>query len=270
MSFVCHDALFPIQAGSYFVYDVAFDAPIRASYNANRCLHHRSWTSRYRLCHCSCPQGLSVEIADGMKPPIDKACGEGLMPDTIAALAELGVHVPAADSAPLRGIRFIAESDAQGVSPTIRADFPAGPGCGVKRLQLHQFLLDRALELGVRFHWQTVTQGIEGDTILTNRGTMHAGYIVGADGHQSRVRTWAGLDRSAWSFLRPARRIGLRQHFEIAPWTSHVEVYWSRSGQAYVTPVSANEICVAFVASTRFSSVADSAHPVSATPVSPP
>ena len=35
-------------------------------------------------------QGLRVVVADGAKPPIDKACGEVLMPDAIAALATAG------------------------------------------------------------------------------------------------------------------------------------------------------------------------------------
>ena len=200
-------------------------------------------------------RGISVQVADGMTPPIDKACGEGLMPDTLAALTELGVDVSTAISAIFTGIRFHGTPDARGASTIAQASFPSTNGRGIKRLLLHQLLLDRAIELGVRFHWQTVVQGIEGATIRTNRGTLHSRYIVGADGHQSRVRTWAGLDRSASRFFQPVRRIGLRQHFAIAPWTSHVEVYWSHEGQAYVTPISSSEICVAFVASRKFSSV---------------
>jgi menaquinone-9 beta-reductase len=204
-------------------------------------------------------RGLTVHVADGMKPPIDKACGEGLMPDTIAALAELGVDISPAASATLTGIRFIGNPDQKGVSTSIQASFPETTGRGIKRLLLHQLLLDRALELGVRFHWQTVVQGIEQgmeqNIIQTNQGQLHARYIVGADGHQSRVRNWAGLDRSAFPFLQPTRRIGLRQHFAIAPWTSHVEVYWSHHGQAYVTPVSSSEVCVAFVARHKFATV---------------
>lgn len=204
-------------------------------------------------------RGLSVQVADGMKPPIDKACGEGLMPDTLAALAELGINIGTAATASLTGIRFIGNQDRKRAPVSIHASFPEASGCGIKRLLLHQLLLDRALELGVRFHWQTVVQGmeqgVEQNIIRTNRGQLQARYIVGADGHQSRVRNWAGLDRTAYPFLRPTRRIGLRQHFTIAPWTSHVEVHWGNNGQAYVTPVSSSEVCVAFVASHKFASV---------------
>ncbi len=203
-------------------------------------------------------RGLSVQVADGMKPPIDKACGEGLMPDTLAALTELGVDVASAPSAPLHGIRFLGTPNALGISTSTEALFPAGKGRGIKRPILHRLLYDRALQLGVRFHWETVVQGIDTaisgqpQTIRTNRNPITARYIVGADGHQSRVRTWAGLDRASVS----ARRIGLRQHFALAPWTSHVEVYWSHHGQAYVTPISPDEVCVAFVSRAKHPSVA--------------
>ena len=44
----------------------------------------------------SCAQaGLSVTVAEPRTGPIDKACGEGLMPAAVARLAALGVH-PAA------------------------------------------------------------------------------------------------------------------------------------------------------------------------------
>jgi flavin-dependent dehydrogenase len=199
-------------------------------------------------------KGHRVLVADGMKPPIDKACGEGLMPDTLAALRNLGIDLPAlveAESARILGIRFIDTAD----GTTVQARFPghAGEGRGVKRKTLHQLLLDRAIELGVVFSWETVVRGLTGQgsdhtTVETNRGSFHASYVVGADGHQSRIRSAAGLDRARIT----AQRVGLRQHFAIAPWTEFVEVYWSDRGQAYVTPISATEICVAFVAHTKF------------------
>ena len=55
-----------------------------------------------------------------------------------------------------------------------------------------------------------------------------------------------------WS-ARPAafRRYGLRRHFAIAPWTSHVEVHWASSTEAYVTPVARDLVGVAMLTSTR-------------------
>jgi menaquinone-9 beta-reductase len=201
--------------------------------------------------------GLTVEVADGMTPPIDKACGEGLMPDTIAALAELGIDLKSTESAPFHGIRFL---DAD-TPVSAQAAFPAASGRGIRRILLHQLLLDRAAALGVQFSWQTVVQQIDDlhpqqgtasrSLVRTNRHNFRPRFIIGADGSQSRVSTWASLDRASFS----PQRIGLRQHFQIEPWTDFVEVHWSNHGQAYVTPVSPHEICVAFVGSTKFPSI---------------
>ncbi len=198
-------------------------------------------------------QGLTAVVVDGMTPPVDKACGEGLMPDTLAALRELGVVLDGGSAGSvIRGIRFVNTGDEM----IAEAAFTGGLGRGMRRLLLHQLLLDRATELGVTFRWQTVVQGVtDGETgavVQTNQGELRAGFVIGADGQASRVREWAGLGQT----LVSARRIALRQHFAIAPWIDVVEVYWSDHGQAYVTPVSDNEVCVAFVAQGRFADVA--------------
>ena len=206
----------------------------------------------------SARQGLHVEVVDAMKPPIDKACGEGLMPDSLEALAALGFPnldqlLRETPNHLLRGIRFLGDS----TSPnpiTTEAAFPQKPGRGIRRTVLHQVLLDRAHSLGVRFHWENSVQNIAptsgGTLVNSNRQALRTRYLIGADGPRSRVATWAGLtDDSVQS-----RRIGLRQHYTIAPWTDFVEVYWSNIGQAYVTPNSSNEVCVAFIANKKFSS----------------
>lgn len=202
-------------------------------------------------------KGNRVIVADGMKPPIDKACGEGLMPDTIAALHDLGIDLSDAlagsDKAPIRGIRFIDIAN----GTAAQASFPrlAGDGCGMKRRTLHQLLLNRANDLGVIFSWETAVQCLKGQgtnemTVKTNRGPFTARFVIGADGQRSRIRSAANLDCATTT----AQRVGLRQHFAIAPWTDFVEVYWSGHGQAYVTPVSATEVCVAFVNKAKYAS----------------
>jgi flavin-dependent dehydrogenase len=196
-------------------------------------------------------QGLQVEVIDAMRPPIDKACGEGLMPDSLESLAALGFDITEllhAESYPLRGIRFLNGET------TTEAAFPTASGRGIRRTVLHELLVDRAATLGVRFHWENSVQRFEKTSdytlVHTNRQTLRARYLIGADGHHSRVATWAGLtDASVHS-----RRIGLRQHYAIAPWTSFVEVYWSDYGQAYVTPTSSTEVCVAFIADNKIPS----------------
>jgi flavin-dependent dehydrogenase len=192
-------------------------------------------------------QGLRVEVVDGRTPPIDKACGEGLMPDTLAALTQLGIddHQLQSIGFPLRGISFIKRGTA------IEGYFPEGIGLGIRRTALHQVLLERALSLGITFHWGTTVTAITEGALHTSRGTMHARWIAGADGPQSRILKMSGLDRISNS----RRRIALRQHFAVAPWADLVEVHWAKRAQAYVTPVSGTEVCVVFISSQRFGSI---------------
>jgi menaquinone-9 beta-reductase len=202
-------------------------------------------------CAIACAiQGLTVHVADAMEPPIDKACGEGLLPDAVESLASLGLDlVHSLDNRLghlLRGVRFVGDS-----GTSAQAVFNA-QGRGIRRTVLHKLLLDRATALGVNFHWKNSVQGIEpqstGTLVRTNRQLLHTRFLVGADGHHSRIASWAGLTEASVH----SRRIGLRQHYTIAPWTDFAEVHWSDFGQAYVTPNSPDEVCVAFIANKKF------------------
>jgi flavin-dependent dehydrogenase len=85
-------------------------------------------------------RGAAVTVADAIKPPIDKACGEGLMPDSLHELARLGVELTPADDAPFRGIRFVHGND------VATAKFPFDSGIGLRRQSLHARLVARAEE----------------------------------------------------------------------------------------------------------------------------
>jgi len=182
-------------------------------------------------------RGLEVTVADGAKPPVDKACGEGLLPDTLHALEDLGVRLEASDGFAFRGIRFVEGGT------TAEADFPGTNGMGVRRTVLHQMLVERAQSVGVRFMWETPVVGIEDHTVVTSRGKISADWIVGADGVHSRVRQWCGLEDGSKGTLRYANR----RHCSVEPWSNHVEVYWADGVQAYVTPVESNSVCVALL-----------------------
>jgi menaquinone-9 beta-reductase len=180
-------------------------------------------------------RGFQVIVADGNKPPIDKPCGEGLMPDSIAALQQLGVEIATDEGYPLQGIKFLEKEKAA------TARFPAGPGVGLRRPILHKKMLDCAVALGVHFLWETPVTGIERDGVnLAGGNFVHAKWIIGADGGQSRVRRWAGLESSS----QRDSRLAWRAHFVVEPWSEYVEIHWAENAQAYVTPVSANEVCV--------------------------
>ena len=172
-------------------------------------------------------RGLDVVVADAAVPPIDKACGEGIMPDGLAAARALGLELETAGQL-FHGICFVSGGR------TVEADFPRGTGVGVRRTVLHQIMLDRAVSLGVRFRWGTPIQSLE---------QIRARWVVGADGGHSRVRRWAGLDACA----RDTRRYGFRRHYRVDPQIPFMEIHWARECQLYLTPVGAGELCAVLI-----------------------
>jgi flavin-dependent dehydrogenase len=178
--------------------------------------------------------GLSAVVLDRSHPPIDKACGEGLMPDAVARLREIGVEPR---GLPFRGIRYFdGDLVAEGT-------FPHAGGLGVRRTELHEALVRRAEEVEVDLRWDVKAEGLGPEGVKTDQGTFRARWIAGADGLLSHVRRWAGLEAKEG----PIRRFGVRRHFAMAPWSDFVEVYWGPGCEAYVTPVSGGEVGIAML-----------------------
>ena len=181
-------------------------------------------------------QGLDVVVADGAQPSIDKACGEGFLPDGVSALEALGLRVPVGDGWAFRGVRFLSGDRAA------EAPFGSGRfGLAVRRTTLHRLMVERAMQLGARLLWRTAVTGISPEGVRLGTEQVRARWIVGADGFNSRVRRWAGLDNS----FHPRLRYAFRQHFRVEPWTDHMEVYWGEHCQGYATAVSRDQVCVA-------------------------
>lgn len=182
-------------------------------------------------------RGMAVTVADSSRPHIDKACGEGIMPDGLAALRALGVDLTGSIGAPLQGIRFV---DAVGESS---ARFPQGDGFGMKRPILHSVLAATAETVGVRLLWDTRVGAVRQGEVVAGTTTFRSRYVVCADGQNSSLRPMAGLGAGRVS----RRRYGFRSHYQMKPWSSFVEVHWANCGQLYVTPVGAEEVCVVLI-----------------------
>ena len=180
-------------------------------------------------------RGFRVMLADGAEPPIDKACGEALLPDGVEALERLGIQIPSTEAWSLRGIRFLS------ASRSADARFTSQPGIAIRRTALHGLMSERAEQLGVQLFWQTAVKGISHEEVELEGRRIRTRWIIGADGANSRVRRWAGLDVGP----RPRLRFAFRQHFRVKPWTDHVEVYWGDRCQGYATAVSREQVCVA-------------------------
>ncbi|HEY4380069.1 MAG TPA: NAD(P)/FAD-dependent oxidoreductase [Acidobacteriaceae bacterium] len=190
-------------------------------------------------------RGIGCAVVEARPPAIDKACGEGLMPDSRETLAELGVHLGDSDGHLFRGIRF------ENSLHRVDAHFPRGAGIGVRRPRLHSLLAARAEEAGARLLWSSrvqlpVLSNAERATYRTaniNGQPIQFRWLIGADGQASAVRKSAGLDRARSRSLR----FGFRTHYRIAPWSDLVEVHWGRTGQLYITPVAPDCVCIVYI-----------------------
>lgn len=191
-------------------------------------------------------RGLEVLVVDRARPPIDKACGEGLMPDGIAALSRLGVELHPDQGVPFRGIRFVGE----GVEAD--AEFARGAGLGIRRNVLHRVLVDHAEAASIRMCWQARVDAIEPTGVRIKQQLVHCRWLIAADSFHSPMARQLRLF-PAWT---GPLRIGLRRHYRVRPWTDFVEIHWHRQCEAYVTPVGPEEVCVAIIAAAPTGSAA--------------
>lgn len=175
--------------------------------------------------------GLAVAVVEPRPAPIDKACGEGLMPGAVTALAGLGVDPPGRT---LTGISYLDGSR------RVDHGFRHGAGRGVRRTTLHAALEARARVLGVERVVGKVDAYEQSADSVAAAG-IEARWLLGCDGLHSRVRELAGLAARP----RGPRRFGLRRHFAVAPWNDLVEVHWTGKAEVYVTPIGDLEVGVA-------------------------
>ena len=186
--------------------------------------------------------GREVVVLEHRRLPLDKPCGEGLMPDAVAVLEGLGVDLSSCGRA-CRGIAWI-DGELR-----VEGRFPGRPGRGVRRLELHRRLWQAAAAAGVELIDSERLLSVERCggrwRVASPSGEWRPQWLVGADGLRSHLRRSAGLQGSASP--RHRQRFGVRRHFLTAPWSDRVEVYWERGVEAYVTPVGSQEVGVALL-----------------------
>jgi len=174
-------------------------------------------------------------VLDARVPPIDKPCGEGILPQGVAALRTLGISLPSENAFPFRGIQFVDDLH------WARADFANESGLSMRRVTLHRLLIDQAIDAGVEFVWGARVTGIDPNAVITAQGKFCYQWLIGADGQNSQIRKWAGLDPRSGSY----RRFGFCTHFDVAPWSDVAEVHWAKGCQIFITPMAGKQVGVA-------------------------
>ena len=191
-------------------------------------------------------QGLRTIICERRAYPIDKVCGQGIMPTGVADLKALGIsrYLPVGSYYPFKGISYHSRCGDIAVS-----SFSEGAGWGMQRPVLSGALrrcaeavpnLTVMSDVGV----VALTRDLDGTTVKTSDGRrLKTRLLVGADGLNSKIRTWSGLDGAP----QKLNRWGARQHYRSKPWSECVEVHWKDGVEAYVTPCGENLVEIAFL-----------------------
>ncbi|ODT61874.1 hypothetical protein ABS71_16580 [bacterium SCN 62-11] len=177
-------------------------------------------------------QGITPVVLERRGWPIDKVCGEGIMPVGVAALSRLGVDP---GGSPLPGIDYVEGSLRAG------ADFAEGPGRVVRRTELSAALLCSAELVD---HCRVLDARRSGDwmEIDSTRGHWRCRLLVAADGLHSPTRRMLGLQGRTNGWWQ---RWGWRQHFAVRPWNRRVEVHYAKGCEAYVSPAGPDTVGVA-------------------------
>ncbi|TGD87339.1 NAD(P)/FAD-dependent oxidoreductase [Mycolicibacterium sp. CH28] len=181
--------------------------------------------------------GLSVTVVERRPGPIDKACGEGLMPHTVRQLENLGIRP---QGKVFRGITYLDSRR------RVEAPFRAGSGLGVRRTTLHAALADAVHAAGIEVIDADIGP-VSQDSGSVRCAGVQARYLAAADGLHSPIRRSVGLARPSAG----PRRWGQRRHVHTAPWSDTVEVYWGDGAEAYVTPVADDCVGVAILTSRQ-------------------
>ena len=134
--------------------------------------------------------GLEVVVVERRHGPVDKACGEGLMPHALAMLQGLGVNPP---GKPFHGITYLDGRR------RVTGLFRGGAGRGVRRTALHAGLLDAATAAGVRLEHGDVGP-VSQDALSVHCSGFRSRYLAAQTGC---IRQSA--PHSAWPVRLPAR-----------------------------------------------------------------
>ena len=167
------------------------------------------------------------------------------MPRGLARLEALGVLslVDPRRTHRIAGIRYINED-----GTTATAALPDAGGLGIRRVALSSAMWQRARDVGVQLYPEHRAQWRGNGLVSLSsaaglQSSIKAELVVAADGLHSTSRRQAGLEGTRHGPMR----LGLRQHLTMPPWSDHVEIYFADELEAYVTPVGAREIGVAFL-----------------------
>ena len=187
--------------------------------------------------------GLAVAIFEPRTGAFDKPCGEGILPEGVQVLRELGLVSALEQGRPVSRLAWWLDGR-EALAAELRT-----PALAIERPQL-QRALDGALEAErgvVRFAERARAEPVSdgsGIVLRTPAGALRARTLVAADGAGGRCAHWL---RAADGAPRAAR-VGVRAHFAAAEPLEGVEVHLGRGCEVYLTPLAGGRVNAAVLA----------------------
>ena len=180
-------------------------------------------------------RGRNVLVVEKKRFPREKTCGDGLTPRAVRQLHDMGLAEPLADHLRFEGLRSIAHGITLELKWPDHPDFPPY-GYVVRRRDLDEMVANRAVKAGATL-W-TGTEAVEpvadGGLVtgaVLRRGvddsheTVHARYVIVADGANSRFGRALGTSRDRTYPLGMAVRGYFQSPFHDEPWIeSHLDL----------------------------------------------
>ena len=173
-------------------------------------------------------KGHRVTVAEKKRGPIDKVCGEGILPFGVALLDELAMSVPLREA----GHAFHGISYHLG-SKKVSARFPEGRfGIGIERKEMDRLFREACS----RFSGFELWEGVQ----VRPDHTSGFDRVIAADGIHSR---WSGLHGCRKVH---GKRLGMRFRLDVSA-SDMVAIHFFKPCEVYMTPTDAHTLSVAFL-----------------------
>jgi menaquinone-9 beta-reductase len=202
--------------------------------------------------------GVDVTVVDKATFPREKVCGDGITPRGVASMLRMGVNPDDPGFERVKGLRVYSRS------ATIELPWPelrSWPNYGLVRTRhdFDQLLVDRATKAGARLLEGTeavapnIRDGwVTGSTIRpagehnAEPTSVHARYVIAADGAASRFARPAGVQRDDSRPLGIAARRYYRASYHPGPWFESWLDLWEGDlllpGYGWLFPVAGGRI----------------------------
>lgn len=193
-------------------------------------------------------QGIESVVLEKRSYPVDKVCGEGVMPLGSQILKDLGLlsKFKAEYFTFFSGIEYFENN-----KKTQTFEFNDRKGMAIRRVELSRVLREECRERRIEVlenteylsHEKTTNEVLVTYAQNGVEQRIKCLKLIAADGIHSSVLKDLKINTKKQSY----RRMGLRWHVSCKPWSKYVQVYWGHGVEAYVTPVGPSQIEIALL-----------------------